>query len=92
MTETALNVTWMEPLNGIINSPVMGYNVECTRVDTTGISYKAGGMADIASTYITIPIDVLSSSPSVYNCCVEVLYDTYSSIACDQGRLVIHVV
>ena len=87
VTETALNVTWTEPPRGIINNPVFSYNIECTRSGLNGISYKASGTADNTSTYIVIPIDITSSSfPTVYNCCVEAQYDTYSSIGCESGR------
>ena len=79
----------MEPASGITNYPTLGYNIECTATRlNTDILYKASAEVDNATTYIVMPIDgFLSNSLSVYNCCVEVVYETYSSIACTLERL-----
>lgn len=83
---SALNVTWEEPLFGITNDPVAGYNVDCT-TSSNGIIYGARGSVDSTTTFILIVLDNPVSETFVsYNCCVEVEYETYSSIACASGR------
>lgn len=79
----------MQPPIGMTNLPVLGYNVECTTAGmNTNIVYKASGATDNTTNTITIPINsVLPNSVSAYNCCVEVVYETYSSIACAIERL-----
>ena len=88
-----LNVTWAQPLIGITNEPILGYNIECatTRRNSKDeiLQYKTSGTVPNTSISILFPIDNYSSSVSlsVYNCCVEVEYETYSSVACAITRL-----
>ena len=88
-SETVLIVTWMQPAIGITNVPVVKYTAECTTTGmNTNILYKASSVVDNTTNTITMPINnFLSNTGSVYNCCVEVVYETYSSIACAVERL-----
>lgn len=87
-SEVDLNVTWEEPLSGITNKPVFGYNIECSTsaMPDNNIQYKASGIVQNGTTSITIPLESHFNLLTVYNCCVEVEYEAYSSIACATER------
>ena len=88
-SEAGLNVTWEEPLSGITNKSVMGYNIECSTstMPENNIQYRASGTVQSTTTSIIIPLENLQSNFStIYNCCVEVEYEAYSSIACASER------
>ena len=88
-SEEGLNVTWEEPLSGVTNKTVLGYNIECSTsiVPENDIQYKASGVVQSTTTSITIPLENLQSNfPTIYNCCVEVEFEAYSSIACATER------
>ena len=89
VSEIYLSVIWEKPLSGVINNPVVGYNIECSTstMPDSNIKYSARGVVQNTTTSIVIPLDNLQSNiPSIYNCCVEVEYETYSSIACASAR------
>ena len=88
-SEVDLNVTWEEPLSGITNEPVLGYNIECTTstMSDNNIQYKASSTVHNTTTSITVPLEGFRPNlHTVYNCCVEVEYNAYSSIACASER------
>ena len=88
VSETDLIVTWEEPLLGVTNDSVIGYNIVCSTstMPDSNIEYKARVVVQNTTTSIVIPtLDNLQSNVA-YNCCVEVEYETYSSIACVSAR------
>ena len=89
VSEVDLNVTWEEPLSGITNEPVLGYNIECSTstISDNIIQYKASGTVNNTTTSIIVPLEgIRPNLHTIYNCCVEVEYDAYSSIACASER------
>ena len=88
VSETDLIVTWEDPLLGVTNDSVIGYNIVCSTstMPDSNIEYKARVVVQNTTTSIVIPtLDNLQSNVA-YNCCVEVEYETYSSIACASAR------
>ena len=86
-----LIVTWEEPLRGLTNDPVLAYKIECstTSARNDDILYTARSKVTNTTMSITIPVaNFISTSLSAYNCCVEAVLETYSSIACTSERSV----
>lgn len=85
------NIMWEKPpLSNITNDPVMGYNIECSLLSTmnNSIKYKVNVAVQNTTTSVTIPLEDLlfNHNMSDVECCVEVEFETYSSIACHSAR------
>ena len=84
-----LTVTWKEPISGLTNDPVLAYKIECstTSAGNDEILYTARSKVTNTTTSIIIPVaNFISTSLSNYNCCVEAVLETYSSIACTTSE------
>lgn len=77
-------VQWDKPERGLTNSPVEHYNVECSD-NLNNYTYSIKTTADRSTQNVQLPVSF--TSPASYNCCVEVEFEAYSSIACKSVRL-----
>ena len=75
-----LSIEWEEPALGITNERVQAYNLECSFVQG-GDEYTLKHSARREVLEFTMPIMSLHSD-SGYNCCVEAVFETYSSKLC----------
>ena len=76
-----LRVQWERPRSGVTNEAVNGYKIECsTLYDITVYTMKRS--VDNMTLAVTIQLYGDFISPVTYNCCVEAVFETYSSIAC----------
>ena len=75
-----LSIEWEEPALGITNEQVQAYNLECSFAQG-GDEYTLKHSARREVLEFTMPIMNLHSD-SGYNCCVEAVFETYSSKLC----------
>ena len=79
--DTALNIKWDEPEAGETNEQVQTYDIECffTQEDN---NYSLKQSVNSDTTEASLPVTNAVSASSMYNCCVEAAFETYSSKDC----------
>lgn len=77
-----LNVVWEEPEPGETAEQVRSYNIECNFTQDTA-TYTLKHTIDCETMEASLPITNAFSN-SGYNCCVEAVFETYSSKACES--------
>lgn len=89
LSANELLILWKEPARGLTKSVIQHYSIECfsqNSVNDTNYTYSIRAIRDNGTYHIQLPVDV--NAYVNYNCCVEVNFETYSSVACDSARLV----
>ena len=76
-----LSLQWEAPERGITNEQVQSYDVECFYNTQDGAAYSLKHSVGRDTTEVILP----TTDPPVdgdYNCCIEAVFETYSSKAC----------
>ena len=78
--EELLSLAWNEPERGVTAEQVQNYNVECNFTqDTATYTLKHSVGRDVMQA--SLPV-TNAFSDSGYYCCIEAVFETYSSKAC----------
>ena len=77
-----INVSWNNPKPGLTNHDIRSFRIECLAQDgNTTYTIKSAVDHDSPSA-VQLQINGDFISPTWYNCCVEAVFDEYSSKAC----------
>ena len=76
----AVKVDWDAPERGVTNERIQNYEIVCSFLKgSEEYTLKHTVSVDVFEAFLPIGGNI---SPSTYNCCVEAVFETYSSRAC----------
>ena len=75
-------LNWAHPEEGITEETVQSYTVECMILHDNGQMYTLKQTVSRDTLKVSLPNIALSTGTTRYNCCVEAVFQTYSSKAC----------
>ena len=81
-------MSWQRPSTGLTNDTdqVRHYSIECHTVQNT-TTYTAKQSVDNVTYSTIMPIEPITLYSAEYNCCVEAVFEAYSSKSCSSANL-----